>query len=220
MVPDVMGESPDEADAQPEPEGRAAVVEWPDGTAVGNGVKGDARPREPQREVIGTEVEGKGDPRPGGGAGVLDDVGDELVEDDVKAIEDRGGRACQPARTSTTAPTWATSSTRAGKHALTRVEDWGDVVIGRITQRGPDENYSRAQPRDGAAAELCECGRTATPGFKTCGVCRRGVADRRTRTLAIGRCERCPAPARPGRVTRARSAGRPAARAAARRTLK
>ena len=40
MVPDVMGESPDEADAQPEPEGRAAVVEWPDGTAVGNGVKG------------------------------------------------------------------------------------------------------------------------------------------------------------------------------------
>ena len=40
---------------------------------------------------------GKGDPRPGGGAGVLDDVGDELVEDDVKAIEDRGGQGV-PAR--------------------------------------------------------------------------------------------------------------------------
>ena len=71
-----------------------------------------------------------------------------------------------------------------------------------------------------AAAALCECGRTATPGFKTCGACRRRAADQRARTAAAGRCERCPAPARPGRVTCARCAGRPAARAAARRTLR
>ena len=68
-----------------------------------------------------------------------------------------------------------------------------------------------------AAAGLCECGRTPTPGFKTCRICRRRVADHRARVVAAGRCERCPAPARPGRVTCARCAGRPATRAARRR---
>lgn len=43
------------------------------------------------------------------------------------------------------------------------------------------------------------------------------VADRRARIMAAGRCERCPAPARAGRVTCARYGGRVAARAAARR---
>ena len=68
-----------------------------------------------------------------------------------------------------------------------------------------------------AAAGLCERGRTPTPGFKTCRLCRRRVADHRARVVAAGRCERCPAPARPGRVTCARCAGRPARRAARRR---